>query len=543
MKRIFTLILFSIIAFNAIHAEITWTLSNDGTLTISGTDMPYYASTGYVPWYSQRHEIKKITIENGVTSIGGLAFDDCSRLTSITIPNSVTLIGSEAFNGCMYLTSVIIPKSVTRMDSYSFKNCKSLTSITIPESVTYIANGTFYGCSGLASVTISNSATYIGDFAFYGCSALTSITIPESVTYIARYAFSGCSGLTSVFIPNSMRVIGDYAFSGCSGLASITIPESVKSIGAYAFQYCRNLTSLRCDALTPPDCGYNSFVNINKSIPLYVPANSISAYKEAIQWKEFTNILPISVDPTLALTLTDKSADLTKGYYQKGKVTFTRNNMSVGDYATFCLPFDIDLSKTTDVFSKVYVPLNIGFLKSAGTLLLLLDEVNSNSVIKAGQTFVAKCQKSEVVFENCSDVTFDDSTPNPTPSNAKIYNFDGISGALTQNTDVKIKIGGTYSQLSNIDKNNYRALSSNGSFDSTTNVTPFQMYVYMDGNSSLNSKITSISFEFNDEATGIKELRMNNDNSPVYDLNGRMVNEKNLKSGLYIKNGKKIVIN
>ena len=387
--------------------------------------MPYYASTGYVPWYSQRHEIKKITIENGVTSIGGFAFDDCSRLTSITIPNSVTLIGSEAFNGCMYLTSVIIPKSVTRMDSYSFKNCKSLTSITIPESVTYIANGTFYGCSGLASVTISNSATYIGDFAFYGCSALTSITIPESVTYIARYAFSGCSGLTSVFIPNSMRVIGDYAFSGCSGLASITIPESVKSIGAYAFQYCRNLTSLRCDALTPPDCGYNSFVNINKSIPLYVPANSISAYKEAIQWKEFTNILPISIDPTLALTLTDKNPDLKEGYYQKGKVSLTRNNMSVGDYATFCLPFDIDISKTKDNFSKVYIPLNIGLFKPSGTLLLLLDEVNDNSIIKAGQTFVAKCKKTDVVFENCADVTFNESTPNPNPSNVKIYNFDG----------------------------------------------------------------------------------------------------------------------
>ena len=67
------------------------------------------------------------------------------------------------------------------------------------------------------------------------------------------------------------------------------------------------------------------------------------------------------------------------------------------------------------------------------------------------------------------------------------------------------------------------------------------MYVYIDGGT-LGSKITSITFDFHDEVTGIKELRMTNDNSPVYDLNGRMVNEKNLKSGLYIKNGKKVVI-
>ena len=202
----------------------------------------------------------------------------------------------------------------------------------------------------------------------------------------------------------------------------------------------------------------------------------------------------------------------------------------------------IDLSKTTDVFSKVYVPLNIGLLKSSGELLMLLDEVNNNAIIKSGQAFVAKCQKSNVVLENCADVSFDESTPNPTPSNVKIYNFDGVSGALTQNTDVKIKIGGTFSKLTNLNKKNYRALFANGSFDSTTSVTPFQMYVYID-DSSLDSKVTSISFDFNDEVTGIKELRMTNENSPIYDLNGRIVNEKNLKPGLYIKNGKKIVIN
>ena len=159
MKRIFTLILFSIIAFNAIHAEITWTLSNDGTLTISGTDMPYYASTGYVPWYSQRHEIKKITIENGVTSIGGLAFDDCSRLTSITIPNSVTLIGSEAFNGCMYLTSVIIPKSVASIGYAAFYNCKSLQQISIPDSVTSIEDKAFARCESLQQIIIPEGTT------------------------------------------------------------------------------------------------------------------------------------------------------------------------------------------------------------------------------------------------------------------------------------------------------------------------------------------------------------------------------------------------
>jgi hypothetical protein len=86
MKKILLLFL-CVISFNAIHAEITWTLSSDGTLTISGTDMPDY---NHAPWYFQRGKIKKVVIKDGVTSIGGGAFANCSSLTSITIPNSVT---------------------------------------------------------------------------------------------------------------------------------------------------------------------------------------------------------------------------------------------------------------------------------------------------------------------------------------------------------------------------------------------------------------------------------------------------------------------
>ena len=562
------------IAFNAIHAEITWTLSDDGTLTISGTDMPNYNSISY-PWYSQRGRIKKVDIKSGVTNIGNNAFAFCSSITSVTIGNSVISIGQDAFRECSSLTSITIPESVISIKRSAFNVCSILTSIYIPKSVRSIEEGAFSSCGNLNSVIVENgnlvydsrdncdaiietktnalilgcrntiipeSVTSIENYAFSGCSGLTAITIPNSVTNIGNSAFSGCSGLTAITIPNSVTNIGDNAFYGCSGFTSITIPKSVRRIGSSAFRGCNNLTSLICKAAVPPNCAYECFSGVDMTLPLYVPANSINSYIETKPWNSFANILPISENSSLTLSLTDVHSDLTKGYYNKGKVTLSRNNMSVGDYTTFCLPFDIDISKTTDNFSKVYQPLNISFLKPSGTLLLLLDEISGSSIIKAGQTFVAKCKTKDVVFENCSDVTFDDSTPNPTPSNLKVYNFDGISGALTQNTDIKIKIGGTYSQLSNTDKNNYRTLSANGSFDSTTSVTSFQMYVYID-DSSLGSKVTSISFDFNDEATGIKELRMNNDKSSVYDLNGRMMNEKNLKPGLYIKNGKKIVIN
>ena len=288
MKKFFTLIILCVFSLGVIHAEITWTLSDDGTLTISGTDMPNYSSNSS-PWYSQRDKIKKIVIENGVTNIGNSAFYDCFNLASISIPNSVTRIGSNAFNGTKWyneqpeglvyaglvlykykgymsprtnivikegtkgitasafsncpLSSVTIPNSVTSIGSSAFYGCSGLTTITIPNSVTSIESGVF-SCSGLISITIPNSVTSIGGSAFHDCYDLASISIPNSVTSIGEAAFGYCPSLTSITIPNSVTSIGDYAFKECFNLNSITIPKSVTSIGRFVFSSCSSLKSI-----------------------------------------------------------------------------------------------------------------------------------------------------------------------------------------------------------------------------------------------------------------------------------------------------------
>ena len=126
MKKFFTLIVLCILSYNAIHAEITWTLSDDGTLTISGTDMPNYGPLdigNHAPWYSQRSKIKNVLIEENVTNIGEWAFAECFALTSITIPSSVTSINAAAFYNCSGLKSITIPNSVTSIGSSAFENC------------------------------------------------------------------------------------------------------------------------------------------------------------------------------------------------------------------------------------------------------------------------------------------------------------------------------------------------------------------------------------------------------------------------------------
>ena len=222
--------------------NLTWTLTADGTLTISGTGAMKGYNNNYNPSPAcGNSSVKKVVIEDGVTSIGYNAFYGCSTLTGITIPDSVTSIGGTAFQYCSSLSSITIPNSVTSIGSYAFSGC-GLTSITIPDSVTSIGSHAFYDCSSLTSITIPNSVTSIGEGAFHYCSSLTSITIPDSVTNIEDYAFYKCSSLTSITIPDSVTSIGDGAFKNCSGLTSITIPKSVTSIGDSAFDGCTNLT-------------------------------------------------------------------------------------------------------------------------------------------------------------------------------------------------------------------------------------------------------------------------------------------------------------
>ena len=192
----------------------------------------------------------------------------------ITIPASVN------YNGKTY--------SVTSIGNSAFSHCSGLTSITIPNSVTSIGNSAFFDCSGLTSVTIPNSVTSIGKYAFSYCYGLTSITIPNSVTSIGNSAFRSCEVVTSVTIPNSVTSIGKYAFYGCIGLTSITIPNSVTSIGDYAFFYCTGLKSVTNYATTPQIISSYVFEDVNKTnCKLYVPAASMSLYKNAAVWQEF----------------------------------------------------------------------------------------------------------------------------------------------------------------------------------------------------------------------------------------------------------------
>jgi len=130
--------------------NVTWSLSDDGVLTISGT-----GPMDDNPWYDDRASISSVIIENGVTTIGDAAFYYCENLTNLKIPDSVTDIGWSAFS-----------------------DCHSLTSVEIGDSVTFIGDEAFYFCRSLSGVIFFGDAPEIEDNAF--CSVTAKAYYPAS---------------------------------------------------------------------------------------------------------------------------------------------------------------------------------------------------------------------------------------------------------------------------------------------------------------------------------------------------------------------------
>lgn len=212
-------------------ANLTWTLYNEGILTISGTgSMNDYSYTSAAPWDSRRTSVKKVVIENGVTTIGNYAFYNCTNLTSVTIGNSVTTIGGSAFSSCGSLTSVTIPASVTSISKSAFNICNDLTSIEVDAN-----NNNYCDIDGVLFSKDQKAILRYPEGKVGACS------IPDSVTDIGDYAFYRCIGLASVIIGNSVTTIGSYAFGYCDDISGVTIPASVTTIEGYAFYGCTDM--------------------------------------------------------------------------------------------------------------------------------------------------------------------------------------------------------------------------------------------------------------------------------------------------------------
>ena len=543
------------------------------------------------PWYNDRGEIKKVVIENGVTNIGNYAFYDSGNLTSVDIPNSVTSIGDCAFQDCYGLTSIEIPNSVTSIEkcafwqcsgltsvtignsvtsigNHAFIRCKALTSVEIPNSVTSIGKSAFCFCESLASVTIGNSVTSIGDYAFNNCSRLTSIEIPSSVASIGYKVFAKCPALTSItvekgntkydsrdncnaiietssnkliqgykntVIPNSVTSIGKSAFEDCVGLTSIEIPNSVTSIGESAFEACENLISITFKGSTPPEFGEEVFEYVDNSIPVYVPANSMEAYKNALGGLGVSNIkaLPLSLD--------DKTAYTQKSQIDDIDVSYTRNFTNTNWQAIY-LPFSLKYEDWKDDFEvaringiRQYDDYNIGSINR--TELEVVKMTNDDSVIYPNTPYLIRAKTPGEKTLSIENTTVYESKANSIECSTttelftfigtyKVMNFSGI---------------GAYHNCYVLDGYGRNII------EGKTFLLPYRWFMKIDERESVygikNNTAKEISIRVvGEETTGIANIQHTSPNTQTYDLNGRKVNENNLKPGMYVKNGRKFVV-
>ncbi len=244
--------------------NLTWTLDDGGTLTISGTgEMNNYGGVNgdLSPWCDNTENITKVVIEDGVTSVGEEAFLFCTNLWRAVLPDSVTYIGNSAFSACENLTDIKIPSGVTSIGELVFDGCAKLPSIDIPKSITSIGAGAFNGCRRLLDINIPSSVTSIGEFAFGGCGRLYIVVDADNPNYSSvngvlfnkdkteLIAYSQDETHSEYTVPDGVESVGMDAFYGCSYLTNITIRKGVKNIER-AFSYCGRL-DITVDADNP----------------------------------------------------------------------------------------------------------------------------------------------------------------------------------------------------------------------------------------------------------------------------------------------------
>lgn len=496
-------------------------------------------------------------VKYSVSKIGANAFKYTRLQTIVHLPDELKEIGEYAFYYCEYAnTSITIPKTVEKIGKFAFYVSNGI-SLSLPENsaLVSVGDGAFQE-SGMYSAVIPSAFTTIPSGMFWNCKKLRSVKIPSSVTAIGSTAFYECTALESIELPDGIETIGGYAFAE-TGISSIKLPAKLKEISGGVFAYCSKLKRIESQSLVAPVITASTMwttkelcsttredVDPYKGVRLVIPKGS-SGYDGDI-WCKFKT--------TGEAALSDDNGNIEQDTYAANDIRYLRSNMASGSYATFCLPFDTNLSEVSDAFENVYTANQTALYKPDGKLILLLQKIDKDASISAGQPFVAKLKDNvtEVTFSNNKLMTVDsDIMQNRTPTPLRVFDWDGTSGLLTENTDIKVSYGGALSTMTGVG-NEYETFNSNGTFGPTKGgqVKAFRAYVLKeDALTQGRVKSISLGIEDNDGTTNIETIvdsPEKNTDKMVYSIDGRLVNTTGsvigLPSGIYIKNHQKIYV-
>ena len=277
-------------------SNVTWVLTTDGTMILSGTGAVAAYDDRDRPWYDYRYQILRLEVKKGITSVGGFrycftlqevslpeglisldefAFMDCQKLQEIRLPKSLKTLGRGTFAGCHALPEIELPEDLETVGEGALMNCLSLTSVVIPASVIEMGDRPFSGDWALKTVEIKGNVSRLTDSAFSECDALQEVLITGGVETIEERAFYNLNSLERVQIAGGLKTIGKLAFWSCDKLTTVSLPDGVTSIGEEAFKECSSLTTINLpNSITT--IGANAFNGTKLTGPLNIPSSLVS---------------------------------------------------------------------------------------------------------------------------------------------------------------------------------------------------------------------------------------------------------------------------
>lgn len=547
--------------------------NEDGTLTITHAGERWHGPTGNLHFgtccsYTGDIVIPEEFDGKKVTAIGKGAFFRCD-ITSVKLPNTIKIIHDEAFLQCPNVKELTIPASVDSIGRAAFNAWDALEQVTIEDSpnvlhagrggvsvmssmfsdqpllkkayvgrnhicptvgasmdyeinlfarshveeitfgdyVTEIQKHELLGCKSLKKVNLSKNITSIGDIAFDGCELLSEIKIPDGVEEIGKRAFNDCFVMPDLKLPSKLRTIGQEAFRNCSALTSFTIPASVQSIGMIAFTGCIGVTSLKLedspDAIQLPCRVFDDFRNLTT---LYIGRNYIAGY----DW--YGNF--ISNHPTL------KKASVS------GYATEVQNQMFNGckvlkdvRLGAMITRIGIDAFSACDILEDINLPESLEEIgKSAFWRCYALKHARFPSSLKT---------IGETAFNDCSSIISIAIPPSVETIGSLAFNGTKMTSVSCFGPVPPVCDGWIFGGLSAANMILFYPVGTRDAYKSAVCWKEF-----------FDDNVEEL------DATGINATMVDNDQNigNVYDLQGRRLNHQIARKGLYIKDGKKIIV-
>ena len=259
-------------------------------------EVPYpygMAFDSYYTLYAEGKPLENIELPDGLTSINDVEFYRC-LIKSITIPSSVTRIGLGAFKDCTNLSDLEISESGETIEvrNLAFAGCSSLTTLKLPGRFSdFIDSGEtriFADCTSLTSVTLQDGIEYLPQAFFDGCSSLCDIKLPHTLQQTSLNCFTDCRNLKQLIFPEGF-ISTAFSIKDCTSLERVSYPSTVTGISDN-YDGCINLKSIEIMALNVPSSYGSIDTLVAENCTVYVPMQSVEAYKADSYWGKFKHI-------------------------------------------------------------------------------------------------------------------------------------------------------------------------------------------------------------------------------------------------------------